>query len=197
MPLCQWSWGLAGLPSAQNNWTTPCGAGIIEFNGIVWSIQTAFVLKTRRHIIVIIQERVYAIRAHVQCSYLCFILVPYDIYDIYIWYDIYIIYINIYTYNIYIYEILWSPASWDVPVGHPAPTTPRQTIAGFTMRKPSRMWLHQWPRCRGAREQVIFASLCFVYVSIWYCMILYNSMWMYDNSIWCKYVYDIVWSVVL
>ena len=106
MPLCQWSWGLAGLPSAQNNWTTPCGAGIIEFNGIVWSIQTAFVLKTRRHIIVIIQERVYAIRAHVQCSYLCFILVPYDIYDIYIyiWYDIYIyILIYIYIHIIYIY----------------------------------------------------------------------------------------------
>ena len=108
MPLCQWSWGLAGLPSAQNNWTTPCGAGIIEFNGIVWSIQTASVIKTRRHILVIIQERVYAIRAHVECSYLCFILVPHQIYDI-----IYII--------IYICEIVWSPASWDVAGGTSSP----------------------------------------------------------------------------
>ena len=145
MPLCQWSWGLAGLPSAQNNWTTPCGAGIIEFNGIVWSIQTASVIKTRRHILVIIQERVYAIRAHVECSYLCFILVPHQIYDI------------IYIYN---YLYMWNRMKscklgccrWDIQPR----LFPRQTIATFTMRKPSRMWRHQWPRCRGT-------SLCFVY----------------------------------
>ena len=35
--------------------STPCGAGIMEFNGITWSIQTAFVLywhpKAKRQII--------------------------------------------------------------------------------------------------------------------------------------------------